>query len=106
MHASDQQQRGTPAVRVNTADPFTVGRAATAPAAYAVSPVTDEQHQVLQRVSEAGGNVHRNAIPARMLTVLVSERLLVPYGPGRVELTTLAVQVLADGDPDRPERTT
>ena len=106
MNASDQQQRGTPAVPVNTADPFTVGRTATPPEACAVPTVTDEQHQVLRRVSEAGGNVHRNAIPARLLTVLVSADLLVPYGPGRVELTILAVQLLADSDPDRTEHTT
>jgi hypothetical protein len=104
MDASDRQQRGMPAARVNTADPFTVGGAATAPAAWTLPPVTDEQHQVLRRVSEAGGNVHRNAILPGMLTVLVSADLLVPYGPDRVELTALAVQLLAGAD--RPEHTT
>lgn len=33
-----------------------------------------------------------NAIPPRMLAVLLSARLLAAYGPSRVELTSLAVQ--------------
>jgi hypothetical protein len=93
-----------PAVRLNSADPFLVSTTSTAPSSREVSSVTDEQHQVLRRVSEAGGNVHRNAIPPRMLAVLLSARLLAAYGPSRVELTSLAVQLLAGSDSDRPER--
>jgi hypothetical protein len=103
MDATDGR-RPMPAVRLNSADPFIVNTTSATPTSSDVFSVTDEQRGVLRRVSEAGGNVHRNAIPPRMLTVLVSARLLARYGPDRVELTSLAVQHLASGDPDRAER--
>jgi hypothetical protein len=104
MDAPDGRRSGTPAVRLNAADPFIVKTTRTALTPREVSSVTDEQRQVLRRVSEAGGNVHRNAITSRMLAVLLSARLLTPFGSDRVELTSLAVQVLAGGDPERDER--
>jgi hypothetical protein len=104
MDAPPGRRPGAPAVRLNTADPFLVNTTSTTPTSRQVSSVTGKQRQVLRRVSEAGGNVHRNAIPPRMLAVLLSARLLAPYGPDRVELTSQAVQLLAVGDPDQAER--
>ena len=104
MDAPSGRRPGTPAVRLNTADPFLVNTASTTPTSRQVSSVTGEQRGVLRRVGEAGGNVHRNAIPPKMLAVLLSARLLAAYGLDRVELTSQAVQLLAVGDPDQAER--
>jgi hypothetical protein len=104
MDAPPGRRPGTPAVRLNTADPFLVNTTSTTPTSRQVSSVTGEQRGMLRRVSEAGGNVHRNAIPPKMLAVLLAARLLAAYGPDRVELTSQAVQLLAAGDPDQAER--
>jgi hypothetical protein len=104
MDAPDGRRPGMPADRLNHADPFIVNTTRSALTSPDVSSITDEQRQALRRVSDAGGNVHRNAIAPRMIAVLLSARLLAPYGPDRVELTSVAVQFLAGGDPDRAER--
>ncbi len=105
MDASDRDRRELPAVRINSADPFMVDPGGTARSRPDVPTVTNEQRQVLHHVHDAGGNVHRNAIPRRMLGTLVASRLLMPFGSGRVELTTRGTQLLVDGDEHGPEST-
>jgi hypothetical protein len=101
--ASDRDQRELPAVRVNSADPFMVGAEATARRVPEIPVLTDEQREVLRQVRESGGNVNRNAVPRRMLVALVASRLLMPFGSGRVELTALGAQLLADREEHGPE---
>jgi hypothetical protein len=105
VDASKRDRRELPAVRINSADPFMVDAGGTARSTPGVPTVTNEQRQVLRLVHDTGGNVHRNAIPRRMLGALVVSRLLMPFGSGRVELTTLGSQLLADGDEHGPEST-
>lgn len=105
MDASKRDRGELPAVRINSADPFMVDAGDTAQSTPDVPTVTNEQRQVLRLVHDAGGNVHRNAIPRRMLGVLVASRLLMPFGSGRVELTALGAQLLADRDEHGPEST-
>ena len=93
----------TAAAPLNPADPFIVNTTRTAPSLRDGSSVTEEQRRMLLRVSEAGGNVHRNAIPPRILAVLLSARLLERYGADRVELTALAVQFLETSDAERTD---
>jgi hypothetical protein len=78
--------------RLNGADPFLVNSSAANPPPTVA--VTDQQLQVLWRISRAGGNVHRHAVPPSMLGILLSLRLLMPYGPERVELTNHAAELL------------
>jgi len=75
---------------LNDADPFLVSSSTTIPPPTA----TEEQLQVLWRISRASGNVHRHAVPPSILGILLSQRLLMPYGPERVELTNLALELL------------
>ncbi len=78
--------------RLNDADPFLVNSGATTPP----PTVTDEHLQVLWRISRAGGNVHRHAVPPHMLGTLLDQRLLMPFGPERVELTNHAIELLVN----------